>query len=64
MSFSVFPRVTLPFPQFALFHSVAYVQLGLITIVGNRGCVAVASFRGRGHIKETGDRIIRELLLA
>jgi hypothetical protein len=33
-------------PQFALLHSVTCVQLGLITILGNCGCVAVASFLG------------------
>jgi hypothetical protein len=32
--------------QFALLHSVTCVQLRLITILGNRGCVAVASFLG------------------
>jgi hypothetical protein len=46
LSFSVFPRVALPFPQFALVHSVACVQLRLITILGNCCCVAVASFLG------------------
>jgi hypothetical protein len=40
LSFSVFMRVALPFPQFALLHSVTCVLLG------NRGCVAVASFLG------------------
>jgi hypothetical protein len=34
------------FPQFALLHSVTYVQLRLITVLGNCGCVAVASFLG------------------
>jgi hypothetical protein len=34
------------FPQFALLHSVTCVQLRLITILRNRGCVAVASFLG------------------
>jgi hypothetical protein len=34
------------FPQFALLHSVTCVQLRLITILGNCGCVAVASFLG------------------
>jgi hypothetical protein len=41
MSFSVFPRVALPFPQLALLHSVSSVtcvQLGLVTVLGNRGC--------------------------
>jgi hypothetical protein len=33
-----------PFPQFALLHSVTCVQLRLIKILGNCGCVAVASF--------------------
>jgi hypothetical protein len=36
----------LPFPQYAPLHTVTCVQLGLITILGNRGCVAVASFLG------------------
>jgi hypothetical protein len=34
------------FPQLALLHSVTCVQLRLITILGNCGCVAVASFLG------------------
>jgi hypothetical protein len=34
------------FPQFALLHSVTCVQLRLITILGNCGCVAGASFLG------------------
>jgi hypothetical protein len=34
------------FPQFALLHSVTCVQLRLIRILGNCGCVAVASFLG------------------
>jgi hypothetical protein len=34
------------FPQFALLYSVTCVQLRLITILGNFGCVAVASFLG------------------
>jgi hypothetical protein len=38
LSFSVFPRVALPFPQFALLHSATCVQLRLITILGNCGC--------------------------
>jgi hypothetical protein len=38
MSFSVFPRVALPFPQISLLHSVTCVQLGLITVLGNRSC--------------------------
>jgi hypothetical protein len=46
LSFSVFPRVALPFPQFALLHSVTFVELRLITILGNWGCVAVASSLG------------------
>jgi hypothetical protein len=45
-SFWVFPQVALPCPQLALLHSVTCVQLGLITVVGNRGCVAVSSFLG------------------
>jgi hypothetical protein len=34
------------FPQFALLHSATCVQLRLIRILGNCGCVAVASFLG------------------
>jgi hypothetical protein len=34
------------FPQYALLHTVTCVQLRLITILGNCGCVAVASFLG------------------
>jgi hypothetical protein len=34
------------FPQFALLHSVICVQLRLITILLNCGCVTVASFLG------------------
>jgi hypothetical protein len=34
------------FPHFALLHSVTYIRLRLITILGNCGCVAVASFFG------------------
>jgi hypothetical protein len=34
----------LPFPPFALLHSVTCVQLGLINVLGNCGCVAVVSF--------------------
>jgi hypothetical protein len=33
-------------PQFSLLHSVTCVQLRLITILGNCGCVAVATFLG------------------
>jgi hypothetical protein len=44
LSFSVFPRVALPFPQFALLHSVTCVQLRLITVLGKCDCVAVSSF--------------------
>jgi hypothetical protein len=44
--FLVCPLVTLPFPQFALLHLLTCLQLRLITILGNRGCVAVASFLG------------------
>jgi hypothetical protein len=36
----------LPFPKYALLHSVTCVQLRLIPILGNCGCVAVASFLG------------------
>jgi hypothetical protein len=46
LSFSASPRVALPFPQFALLHSLTRVQLRLITVLGNRGCVEVASFLG------------------
>jgi hypothetical protein len=38
--------VALLFPQFALLHSVTCVRLSLIVILGNCGCVAVASFLG------------------
>jgi hypothetical protein len=51
LSFSVFPWVALPFPQFALLHSVTCVQLRLITILGNCGCVTVASFLVCPHTK-------------
>jgi hypothetical protein len=44
LSFSVSPRVALPFPQFALLHSLTCVKLRLLTILGNCGCVGVASF--------------------
>jgi hypothetical protein len=33
-----------PFPQFTMLHSVTCVQLRLIIVLGNCGCVAVASF--------------------
>jgi hypothetical protein len=46
LSFSVSLRFALPFSQFALLDSPSCVQLRLITILGNRGCVAVASFFG------------------
>jgi hypothetical protein len=36
----------LPFPQFALLHTVTCVQFWLLTILGNCGCVAVANFLG------------------
>jgi hypothetical protein len=49
LSFSVFPRVALPFLQFALLHSVTCVQLRLKKVLGNCGCVAVAS----GHTSST-----------
>jgi hypothetical protein len=39
-------ETALPFPQFALFQSVTRVQFRLITILGDCGCVAVASFLG------------------
>jgi hypothetical protein len=42
----VSPRVALPFRQIALLHSVTCVQLRLQTVLGNRSCVAVASFLG------------------
>jgi hypothetical protein len=38
--------VALSFPQFALLHSVTCVQLWLIKILGNCGCVVFASFLG------------------
>jgi hypothetical protein len=34
------------FPQFALLYSVTCVQMRLITILGNCGCVAVSGFLG------------------
>jgi hypothetical protein len=34
------------FTQFEPLHSVTYVQRRLITVLGNFGCVAVASFLG------------------
>jgi hypothetical protein len=40
------PRVVLPFPQFALLHSLTCVHLRLITILGNFCDVAIASFFG------------------
>jgi hypothetical protein len=36
----------LPFPQYGLLYSVTCVQLRLIRILGNCGCVEVASFLG------------------
>jgi hypothetical protein len=42
----------LPFPQFALLHLVTCAELRLITILGNCGCVAVASFLGVPSTKE------------
>jgi hypothetical protein len=39
-------KTALPFPQFALLHSLTWVQRRLTTIPGNRGGVAVASFLG------------------
>jgi hypothetical protein len=39
-------ETALPFPQYALLHSVTCVQLRLITVLGNCGCVAVSSFVG------------------
>jgi hypothetical protein len=39
-------EAALSFPHFALLHSVTCIQLGLITVLGNCGCVAVASFLG------------------
>jgi hypothetical protein len=39
-------EIALPFPEFALPHSVTCVELRLIAILGNCGCVAVASFLG------------------
>jgi hypothetical protein len=35
-----------PFPQFAVLHSITGVQLRLITVLGNCGCVVVSSFLG------------------
>jgi hypothetical protein len=42
--FSVSLRVALPFPRFAQRHLLTCVQLWLITLLGNRGCVTAASF--------------------
>jgi hypothetical protein len=39
-------ETALSFPQYALLHLVTCVQLRLITILGNWGCVAVNSFLG------------------
>jgi hypothetical protein len=39
-------ETAMQFPQFVLLHSVTRVQLRLILILGNCGCVAVASFLG------------------
>jgi hypothetical protein len=40
-------ETALPFPQFALLHSaVTCIELRLITVLGNCGCVAVAIFLG------------------
>jgi hypothetical protein len=38
--------ITTQFPLYALLHSVTCVQLKLITILGNCGCIVVASFLG------------------
>jgi hypothetical protein len=46
LSFSALPQVALPFPQFALLHSVTCAQLRLITILRICGCVAVVGFLG------------------
>jgi hypothetical protein len=49
LSFSVFRELRcncVAFPQFAPLHSVPRVQINLKTILGNCGCVAVASFVG------------------
>jgi hypothetical protein len=39
-------ETTLPFPQYAQPHSETCVRLRLITVLGNGGCVAFASFFG------------------
>jgi hypothetical protein len=39
-------ETALSFPQFSLLRSLTRVQLMLITILGNYGCVEVASFLG------------------
>jgi hypothetical protein len=39
-------EIVLTFPQFVLILSVTCVHLRLITVLGNCGCVAVASFFG------------------
>jgi hypothetical protein len=46
------------FPQYALYHSVTCVQHRLITILGNCGCVVVASFLGN----VTGNGNFQEML--
>jgi hypothetical protein len=39
-------ETTMQFPQFALLHLATCAQLRLIAILGNCGCVTVASFLG------------------
>jgi hypothetical protein len=39
-------ETVLPFPQFALLHSVTCLQLRLTIILGNYGCMEVQSFLG------------------
>jgi hypothetical protein len=46
------------FPQFALLQSVTYVQLRLIKILGNCGCVAVASFLGVPSSLQSGTNLM------
>jgi hypothetical protein len=52
------------FPQFTLLHSVTHVQLRLITVLGNCGCVVVASFLGVPSPLRGLDRMSRTHSLA
>jgi hypothetical protein len=46
VEFLSLPRVALLFLKFALLHSVPHVQLSLVTILRNCGCIAVAILLG------------------